>query len=289
MNEINVQLLKEYVQKLIDDKNVDGLIVALKHEHPYVSAPAARALGEMRCKEAIEPLIHVLEDSWDEATRGNAIDSLGDLGDPRAIPAIRIRAITDDLDNRIRAITALLKLGDNKYSMFLTPELIEFRKYDWNYGNLVKMMQNEGVTPQPKYQVEAIIPDTQNASPLVNNLISSENKKRETAISQVLAMANYEALEAVENAIYRLTNKKDLQFYKPGGERSGYRQEVYNLILYFAHSGMLFDDPVLIQSLIPKVAQKNQQLMQELAEIDQSVLAIYQLLGIQMQLKMQMS
>jgi len=74
------------VNQLKQEPDVDGLIQALKHESPYVSAPAARALGEPGDPRAVDPLIDLLDNSWLVATRGCAIDSLGDLGETRAIP-----------------------------------------------------------------------------------------------------------------------------------------------------------------------------------------------------------
>jgi len=100
-------------------------------------------------------------------------------------------------------------------------------------------------------------------------------------------MRNRQALDAVEEAIKHLTGKQHIEFYRPGGMRMGSPQQAYDQILQLAREGKLSDDPALIQSLIPGVAFLNQDLMTELARVDANALAIYQLLGVQMQLKLQ--
>jgi hypothetical protein len=134
---------------------------------------------------------------------------------------------------------------------------------------------------------ESQTPATEGASQLVENLMSVKMSTREAAISQVLSMGDHRALEAVEDAICRLTGKKNIEFYSPRGMRAGSPQAAYDQVMKLARSGEFSDDPVVVQSLIPGVAFMNQQLMRELAELDAKALAIYQLLGIQMQLKMQ--
>jgi hypothetical protein len=130
-------------------------------------------------------------------------------------------------------------------------------------------------------------PNTEGASQLVKNLLSVKMSTRGAAISQVLGMGDHRALEAVEEAIRRLSGKENIEFYRPRGMRAGSPQAAYDQVIKLARSGEFSDDPVLLQSLIPGVAFMNQQLMQELAELDAKALAIYQLLGVQMQLKMQ--
>ena len=128
--------------------------------------------------------------------------------------------------------------------------------------------------------------NTQGVSKLVGDLTSTNKATRQAALGRVMSMRNREALDAVERAIKRLTGKQDIEFYKPGGMRMGSPQQAYNQILKMAREGKLSDDLALVQSLIPGVAFMNQDLMTELGHIDADALAIYQLLGVQMQLKM---
>jgi len=117
-------------------------------------------------------------------------------------------------------------------------------------------------------------------------LMSTNKATRQAALGRVMSMRNRKALEAVEEAVKRLTGKQNIEFYKPGGMRMGSPQQAYNQVLEMAREGKLSEDPALVQSLIPGVAFMNQDLMTELGRTDAKALAIYQLLGVQMQLKM---
>ena len=122
------------------------------------------------------------------------------------------------------------------------------------------------------------------ASNLVRNLMSTNMSIREAAISQVIQNKDKKSLEAVEDAIKRLTGKQKIEFYKPGGIRAGSPKEAYDKLVQLAKKKKFSDDPANIQSLIIGVSLLNNNLMQELSNIDAKELAIYQLLGVQMQL-----
>lgn len=128
--------------------------------------------------------------------------------------------------------------------------------------------------------------NAQGVSKLVGDLMSTNKATRQAALGRVMSMRNRKALEAVEEAVKRLTGKQNIEFYKPGGMRMGSPQQAYNQVLEMAREGKLSEDPALVQSLIPGVAFMNQDLMTELGRTDAKALAIYQLLGVQMQLKM---
>jgi HEAT repeat protein len=108
------------VERLAAKRDVRGLIKTLGYEADDESAAsirqaAARALGELRDPQAVEPLIEALEalvDNPDNVMRANAIWSLGQIGDPQAIdPLIRALAKKNsDLHNA--AARALGQLGD---------------------------------------------------------------------------------------------------------------------------------------------------------------------------------
>jgi len=68
---------------------VPGLIAALrrKKEDPTVKAEAAEALGYIRNRAAVGPLIALLNDP-NPSVRFQAVFGLGTLGDPRALPAL---------------------------------------------------------------------------------------------------------------------------------------------------------------------------------------------------------
>lgn len=72
---------------------------------------AAEGLGRLKVKDAVEPLIQVLDDS-DKVLRAKAIWALGEIRDARAVPTLL--TLLNDRDVRIRAeaARALGKLGD---------------------------------------------------------------------------------------------------------------------------------------------------------------------------------
>ena len=150
---------------------------------------------------------------------------------------------------------------------------------------------NDAVSPSSRANTkEPIVAHVDQNTPELSNLerdlISANKAIRQAALGKVINMQNREALNAVEVSIKRLTGKQHIEFYKPGGMvliRSG---EAYNQILEIAREGRMADDPALIQSLIPRVSiLENQDLMTELERVDAKAMAIYQLLGVQMQLK----
>lgn len=129
-----------------------------------------------------------------------------------------------------------------------------------------------------------------NLSQLTKELISGSQQVRDTAIGKVLSLRNQESLDSVEIAIKQLTGKENIEFYRPGIMLGGFApKEAYERILQIARDGKISEDPALVQSMIPKVSFLNQNLMQELERIDSNSLAIYQLLGIQIQLSIMLN
>lgn len=137
-------------------------------------------------------------------------------------------------------------------------------------------------SPAPKTRPE---PDPD----LVKRLRNSHLPTREAAIAFVLANPGPESLSAVEEAIRTLSGKTDITFYKPGGykERKP-AQQVMNEVLEMAMGSQFMKDPAYLQSLIPMMGAYNQPVMVELGKIDNSYQALYQLLGVQMQLALQL-
>ena len=74
------------VHALAANKDVEGLIGVLKHNnHKHVVKRAIFALGEIKDKEAVEPLIEVGLKSGPIAIRSAAIRALGDIGSNEAV------------------------------------------------------------------------------------------------------------------------------------------------------------------------------------------------------------
>jgi HEAT repeat protein len=81
----------ESLGKFRDPKVIDALIASLGFGYDYsISRAAAKSLKELRDKRAVEPLIRILDDEGGRRSseREFAVELLGMLGDPRAVPAI---------------------------------------------------------------------------------------------------------------------------------------------------------------------------------------------------------
>lgn len=85
----------------------------LMDDDPRMRADAARRLGDAMARDAVEPLIEILDDPSEEV-RVTAIESLGKIGDPRAIPALS--EMTGDALHTVRlgVAQALGRIGDDR-------------------------------------------------------------------------------------------------------------------------------------------------------------------------------
>ncbi|MCK4736590.1 MAG: HEAT repeat domain-containing protein [Methanophagales archaeon] len=88
-------LFKPDVEKLEKKKDVQGLIKALQYKKDRdVRGAAAKALGNIRDKRAVEPLVQALKDEYLRVRRGVA-ETLGKIGDKRAVEPL-IHAFGDE-------------------------------------------------------------------------------------------------------------------------------------------------------------------------------------------------
>ena len=107
------------IEKMERDRDVKGLVEALRHEG--VRLEAVMALARIG-KPAVEPLIQSLKNE-DRSTRFSAAVALGKIGDPRAIEPL-IQALRDEAWNvRIAVAAALGEIGDERAVEPLTQAL----------------------------------------------------------------------------------------------------------------------------------------------------------------------
>jgi HEAT repeat protein len=108
---------EEKIIKIIEKlKHVNSLIKVLKYKRdPSVRRSAAKALGRIGDKRAVEPLIQALKDE-NYCVREEAAWALGDIGDTRAVePLIQsLKEIDTDRDVRHSAAGALGRIGDKR-------------------------------------------------------------------------------------------------------------------------------------------------------------------------------
>jgi HEAT repeat protein len=104
-------LFKPDILKFKQNKNVKGLIKALKYHGSHERSWAAEVLGDLGETSAVEPLIDTLKDK-DINVRWSAVKSLGKIGDRRAALPIAI-ALTETNDWQMPLLVreALVNIG----------------------------------------------------------------------------------------------------------------------------------------------------------------------------------
>jgi HEAT repeat protein len=100
------------IAQMREEKDVEGLVEALRHGNRFVRENAANALGDISDVAAVDPLIKALEHG-NEYVRENAAEALGKIGDIRAVDPL-IQALLTDSHKDVRwfAAIALGKIGD---------------------------------------------------------------------------------------------------------------------------------------------------------------------------------
>ncbi|MEO0247749.1 MAG: HEAT repeat domain-containing protein [candidate division WOR-3 bacterium] len=109
-----------------DAQAVEPLITALKNDPDIVRAACAEALGKICDVQAVDPLIATFKHYLDSYVRNTAIKALIEIGTPAVEPPIA--ALRDsDKNVRERAAYALGEIGDVRAVKPLVDALKEFR------------------------------------------------------------------------------------------------------------------------------------------------------------------
>lgn len=119
------------IEELSRLRDVDGLIEELGNQTPGeglpVRAHAARALGRVGDRRALDALANVLATDPDDSVRSTAARALADVADRGAIPALATAASTDDSPIvRQWSVKSLVELGASE----AIPSLIGFLASD---------------------------------------------------------------------------------------------------------------------------------------------------------------
>ena len=105
------QMLRERANQILAQIR-DDLVDALKDKKRDVRRESARALGDIGDKEAIEPLAGALKEDGDSLVRLWAATSLSKMNDRRGISYLFDALGSNDSIGRIKAIGALVEVGD---------------------------------------------------------------------------------------------------------------------------------------------------------------------------------
>lgn len=97
-----------------DERAVPSLVPLLRSKDNYTRIEAIQVLGAMKAKPAVEPLIQLATDEAAEPfLNKKAIEALGQIGDPRAVPAL-MRTLTKErrgMSFYVESSFALFQLG----------------------------------------------------------------------------------------------------------------------------------------------------------------------------------
>ncbi|MFP2926278.1 HEAT repeat domain-containing protein [Pyxidicoccus sp. 3LG] len=126
-----------------DTRAVPALVPLLRAKDNYTRIEAVQVLGAMKAKEAVDSLIALSTDETVEPfLNKKAIEALGNIGDPRAAPAL-IRMLTKERKGKsfyVESSFALFQLGQPAADALL-PAL------EGKDAELLKWAQSNGVNP----------------------------------------------------------------------------------------------------------------------------------------------
>jgi diguanylate cyclase (GGDEF)-like protein len=107
-------LFKPNVEELKNKGDIEGLAKALRYKwDKKVRVEAALALGEIRDKRAVKPLIQILE-SENKGSLIKAIEVLGRIKDEKAVEALIYALRSKSLEAQIKAAKALGEIRDKR-------------------------------------------------------------------------------------------------------------------------------------------------------------------------------
>ena len=108
------QKIASALGRIGDPQAVQPLIRLMQvTKNPYVERASIRALGDLKAKEAVDPLIAILEDKDAHKTiRANAVYTLGEIGDPKVVPILVKALYQEKAFFFAHANLALVKIGE---------------------------------------------------------------------------------------------------------------------------------------------------------------------------------
>ncbi len=131
---------KPNIPWLLEQRDTKGLIRALQHADSTVQWQAADALGKMG-KEGLDPLLASLKHRDREVKLG-IIEALGEIRDPRSVPALIDLLRDPSVEVRWATAIALGEIGDKRAVEALIPILGDTEKYV-RYGAAIALEKLE--------------------------------------------------------------------------------------------------------------------------------------------------
>ncbi len=98
---------------------VASLMMGIRSDNQGLRESAAFVLGEIKCTEAVIPLMRMLHEEKSESARIAAALALSLIGDPRGVYAVK-RAVVFDESSRVRILSAYF------YNEYVHPQTFAF-------------------------------------------------------------------------------------------------------------------------------------------------------------------
>jgi len=133
-------MFKPNIEKMKIKKNIKGLIKTLNHSNSKFRMEAAVVLGNLKEKEAVEPLIQALDDEDINVIKA-AICSLEKIGDIRAVDSLVVKTKRNFEDIKSELIEAILNMGPPAVARSI--DILVYGKQDINTDKIsiiLKMM-----------------------------------------------------------------------------------------------------------------------------------------------------
>jgi HEAT repeat protein len=200
--------------ELKDKKAVEPLILALKDEDESVRWKAAEALGKIKDARAVEPLIAALtvESSGRFSQRvATAADALGEIGDSRAIEPLIESGSVIAYDIHERAINALIKIG----SPALIPLINALQSNNWHIKRLVITCLGELGNPQAILPLLSTLENEENQQLLCVTIEALAKFKDERVFMPLLSLLSDEDYLVREAAVVSLGRIGDKRAVEP--------------------------------------------------------------------------
>lgn len=101
------------LSEIADRRAAAGVIACLRSSSPAIRIAAAQFLGDIGAAEAVDPLIDILKNNFNDQAAVWVIQALGKLADKRAVPLlVDTMHRTESHAVRYTAIEALAAIGD---------------------------------------------------------------------------------------------------------------------------------------------------------------------------------
>lgn len=159
-----VEITKQTVQEWQQKRNVAGLVTALAHRDAAIGAEAAWALSQVAGRtdtQAVEPLIDFLSRASSFSAITSALETLGKIGDGRAVDRLKAYASVSDPDMRYWAIWALAEIGGPQTTDTLTKaledEAPEIRQVADKALKKAEAARNPAAPPRPRTTLYAFL------------------------------------------------------------------------------------------------------------------------------------